>query len=145
MLWRNTRGDEVEPFSGADASGNGIVGDEDYHIWRSHFGNTDTLLQIDGNGAENLASPTAEAVATGDDVSYASTGEAASATRRNPRIRSDVLPTPRTVDAALLVLLAEHDTRQGRSDDSPTTLNHTSLATDDELFAELAVDVRLRV
>lgn len=38
LAWRKTSGTVVAPYAGADGSGNGIVGPEDYGVWRAHFG-----------------------------------------------------------------------------------------------------------
>jgi hypothetical protein len=47
-LWRNTLGQaSANPFAGADGSGNGAIGPEDYDIWKSHFG--ETLVQGTGS------------------------------------------------------------------------------------------------
>jgi hypothetical protein len=37
VLWRNSLGTSVTPFTGTDGSGNGIVDQADYNVWRSHF------------------------------------------------------------------------------------------------------------
>jgi hypothetical protein len=37
VLWRNSVGTSVAPFTGSDGSGNGIVDQADYNVWRSHF------------------------------------------------------------------------------------------------------------
>ncbi len=39
VLWRRTIGATVSPYSGADGNGNGTVDQADYDIWRSRFGN----------------------------------------------------------------------------------------------------------
>ena len=39
-VWRNTVGQSVAPFTGADGNGDGIVDQADYNVWRSHFGET---------------------------------------------------------------------------------------------------------
>ena len=41
-LWRDTLGSHPLPGTGADSSGNGIVGPEDYQLWKTHFGSTGT-------------------------------------------------------------------------------------------------------
>jgi hypothetical protein len=38
VLWRNTQGLSVVPFSFSDGGGDGTVNGEDYAPWRSHFG-----------------------------------------------------------------------------------------------------------
>ena len=38
VVWRNTLGNVVAPFSGADGSGNGIIDQADYGVWRANFG-----------------------------------------------------------------------------------------------------------
>jgi hypothetical protein len=40
VLWRNTRGQAVAPFAGADGSGNGLVDQADHDFWRANFGKT---------------------------------------------------------------------------------------------------------
>jgi hypothetical protein len=37
-VWRDTLGQLVSPFNGADGSGDGIVNHADYDVWKSHFG-----------------------------------------------------------------------------------------------------------
>jgi hypothetical protein len=38
VLWRDTTGQTVSPFSGADGDGSGSIDAGDYHWWRSRFG-----------------------------------------------------------------------------------------------------------
>jgi hypothetical protein len=38
VLWRNTQGWSVVPYSYSDGGGDGTVNSEDYAVWRSHFG-----------------------------------------------------------------------------------------------------------
>jgi hypothetical protein len=40
ILWRNTIGQNVAAFSGADGDGNGTVDEADYEFWRARYGNT---------------------------------------------------------------------------------------------------------
>ncbi len=40
VLWRNTLGQEVWPFNGADGNGDGIIDSGDYDVWTTHFGQT---------------------------------------------------------------------------------------------------------
>ncbi len=40
VVWRRTYGTSVTPFDGADGDGSGTVGDEDYPVWMTHFGDT---------------------------------------------------------------------------------------------------------
>jgi hypothetical protein len=40
VVWRNSVGQTVTPFAGADGSGNGIIDEGDYLVWRANFGNT---------------------------------------------------------------------------------------------------------
>ncbi len=40
IVWRNTFGTTVTPFSGADGDGSGTIGDGDYALWRANFGAT---------------------------------------------------------------------------------------------------------
>jgi len=46
-LWAKTNGTNVQAYSGADGDGNGTVNQNDYDVWRSHFGNT-----LSGDGQE---------------------------------------------------------------------------------------------
>jgi hypothetical protein len=39
-VWRNTLGGSVTAYSGADGDGDGMIGPEDYGIWKAHFGQT---------------------------------------------------------------------------------------------------------
>jgi hypothetical protein len=45
VLWRKTNGDIVAPFSGADGDGDGMIDDDDYDVWKAHFG------QVAGSGS----------------------------------------------------------------------------------------------
>jgi hypothetical protein len=38
IVWRNTMGDTVEPYAGADGDGDGMVTDNDYLVWKGNFG-----------------------------------------------------------------------------------------------------------
>lgn len=40
IVWRNTFGTTVTPYSGADGDGSGTIGDADYALWRANFGAT---------------------------------------------------------------------------------------------------------
>ena len=40
VLWRNTIGSSVTSYSGADGDGNGVITQNDYSVWRAHFGQT---------------------------------------------------------------------------------------------------------
>lgn len=46
-VWRNTIGQSVTPYSGADGNGNGVIDNDDFNLWRSHFG----LTAVPGPGA----------------------------------------------------------------------------------------------
>lgn len=39
-IWRDSFGDTVAPFSGADGNGNGVIDAADYTVWRDHLGTT---------------------------------------------------------------------------------------------------------
>lgn len=41
-VWRDSLGDSVPAFTGADGDGNGIVDQQDYLVWRTNFGATTT-------------------------------------------------------------------------------------------------------
>jgi hypothetical protein len=51
IAWRKNQGKYVLQYSGADGSGNGIVDQTDYDIWRAHFGSPG------GSGATSAAIP----------------------------------------------------------------------------------------
>ncbi len=51
-VWRNTLGDSVAPFSGADGSGNGLIDQDDYDAWKANFG-----AVAAGAGSASLAEP----------------------------------------------------------------------------------------
>ena len=38
ILWRNSLGTNVTPFTGADGNGNGTVDQADYNVWRANYG-----------------------------------------------------------------------------------------------------------
>jgi hypothetical protein len=58
VLWRSKVGTMgIAPYSGADGSGNGSIGTEDYGVWRAHFGQT---LPSSGTGS-GLGGATASA------------------------------------------------------------------------------------
>jgi glucose/arabinose dehydrogenase len=40
VVWRNTMGDTVNPWAGADGNGDGMITSDDYDIWRLNFGKT---------------------------------------------------------------------------------------------------------
>jgi hypothetical protein len=57
VLWRKTLAMDVTPFSGADGSGDGIVGPEDYRIWTAQFGQTSPeAVSGAGEAASSVAS-----------------------------------------------------------------------------------------
>jgi hypothetical protein len=49
VLWRNSQGAAVAPFSGADGSGNGLVDQADYGVWRASFGRTNQVPALLGD------------------------------------------------------------------------------------------------
>jgi Putative peptidase family len=53
VVWRDSVGQSVSPFTGADGNGNGAVDPGDYELWRAHFG------QIAGSGS-NAGTPIPE-------------------------------------------------------------------------------------
>jgi hypothetical protein len=56
VVWRNTVGQQVANFSGADGSGNGLIDNDDYNIWRANFGATLLLAgDYNGNGVVDAA------------------------------------------------------------------------------------------
>jgi ELWxxDGT repeat protein len=60
-VWRDTLGQSVSLFTGADANGDGTVTIADYDIWKSHFGQTLSPPATGGGaGALALSSPVLE-------------------------------------------------------------------------------------
>ncbi len=51
ILWRNTNGQTVPIYSGADANGDAKVNDTDFAVWRSHFNTSSSV----GSGTASLA------------------------------------------------------------------------------------------
>lgn len=49
VIWRQTKDQEVTPWSGADGNGDGMVTDEDYNVWVTNFGKT--IPDLFGAGA----------------------------------------------------------------------------------------------
>lgn len=57
-LWRNAMGQTgLVPYSGADGSGNGSVGPEDYTVWKRHFGES---LPVGGGAAASVTAESPE-------------------------------------------------------------------------------------
>lgn len=40
VVWRNTSGATVPPYSGADGDGDGVIDEDDYSLWKASFGKT---------------------------------------------------------------------------------------------------------
>jgi predicted outer membrane repeat protein len=100
VLLRNSMGATgVTPYSGADGDGDGVIGQGDYNVWRSHFGNS---LPAPAAGALSLASqemvaaPSAEAssIATGAVASSISTSAVAVITLPLTNEVSEPVPGP---------------------------------------------------
>jgi hypothetical protein len=51
VVWRDTLGNAVPPFSGADGDGDGTIDDDDYDVWTANFGDTSGS----GSGARDQA------------------------------------------------------------------------------------------
>jgi predicted outer membrane repeat protein len=47
-VWRNTLGEEVDFYAGADGNGNGEIDAGDYDVWKAHYG--DTLIFVGSGG-----------------------------------------------------------------------------------------------
>jgi hypothetical protein len=64
IVWRKTLGNSVAIYTGADGSGDGIVGPEDHNVWRANFGRTYSTVangllgywKFDGNGGDSSGS-----------------------------------------------------------------------------------------
>jgi hypothetical protein len=57
VVWRDTQGGAVSPFTEADGDGDGTIGAGDYDVWRAHFG------QTAGSGSALSAAASLSAVA----------------------------------------------------------------------------------
>lgn len=138
IVWRNTEGDSVTPFSGADGNGNGLIDDGDYQVWRDHFGNTLPPGAASGDGAKAADDQSADAVGAVLGFMLAP-GEAASAVVQVLRDSFNRPSAPPAVDAALLVLLAERDGPASElfSVVAPTVESSRHEQGRDDLFAEL--------
>jgi hypothetical protein len=44
VVWRESLGKDVSPFSGADGNGNGVIDQDDYNVFRSNYGRTATTI-----------------------------------------------------------------------------------------------------
>lgn len=80
VLWRRTEGTNVPQYSGADGDGNGMVGDNDYTVWRSNF--DEVPMPGTGSQATMAAASLPQATATGfgaNNVAQGSAGEKAAA------------------------------------------------------------------
>ncbi len=100
VVWRKTVGTNVGNYGGADGSGNGSVGPEDYAVWRAHFGQTAGAGSGEGEQASiesqesrtgtavvsasvavALAKPVAPVAAEQDVVEFGIAGHASNGTR----------------------------------------------------------------
>jgi hypothetical protein len=74
VVWRNTLGSALPPFSGADGNGDGLVSASDYNVWRANFGRTaGAASSASAGGATSLAqsSQPREAASLGHSVAEA--------------------------------------------------------------------------
>jgi hypothetical protein len=53
IVWQNTLGNTVTPFSGADGSGNGVIDQADYDIWRENIGSSTLPPALPGDYSHN--------------------------------------------------------------------------------------------
>ena len=62
VLWRNTLGQNVANYSGADGNGNGVIDAEDYALWRANFGQSASSGTLSGTlaAAESTTSAVPE-------------------------------------------------------------------------------------
>jgi hypothetical protein len=142
VLWRNSEGDTVTPFAGADGNGNGLVDQADYQVWRENFGSMLPPPALGASSVVELAlveTALVETVNDGDaQPSAAVTAgipaivrRAGSASVRDLPVRYVAQSTPTSLDEALLVLLA-HRTAP-TNDIGARIAASTSLFSDDEM------------
>jgi hypothetical protein len=63
VLWRTMLGQAVAPFTGADGSGDGIVGPEDHDLWAANFGHVQAGAGSGAGTSSKVVSPSALAPA----------------------------------------------------------------------------------
>jgi predicted outer membrane repeat protein len=101
-VWRNTLGQTgIVQYSGADGSGNGSIGPEDYGVWKLHFG--ETIPQGAGSGEQGVRVATALA-----DFGELSRAEPVAHVAEDPRPidNSRSLPEGEAINAALAARVA---------------------------------------
>jgi subtilisin-like proprotein convertase family protein len=140
VLWRKALGSPIGYFEGPDGDGDGLVDDDDYDVWQSHFG--DVLLP--GPGAftsenvqsEAVSAPTSQLLAMSTAMPplglHRSAAKAA-ADRPSTAIENS--------DLALIAWLAEYSTSPAHADeplsDGPLSSDEDAAESIDDAFDEL--------
>lgn len=60
VVWRNTKGDTVEPYSGADGDGDGVITDNDYLAWLGNYGKV--IPDLESASAATIPEPASAAI-----------------------------------------------------------------------------------
>lgn len=53
IVWRQTLTNSITPYDGADGSGNGLVDQSDFAVWKSQFGKTQSAISANTSGVEH--------------------------------------------------------------------------------------------
>jgi hypothetical protein len=136
-IWRDTLTTMVNPFSGADADGNGKIEEADYGIWKLHFGETlDPLGTAAGSGSVEVvaatvvtlpAEPAAAPLAV-DASMLINANRKTISTRELVRRSADSLRT-RATDALLNLKPGPRQSPKPTSDASPNAIEPGDTAT----------------
>jgi hypothetical protein len=73
-VWRDTLDSAVAAYSGADGDGDGTIDQDDYDVWKAHFG--ETVPPGAGSGAQSVAAedPHPSPLPEGEGIYYAAVG-----------------------------------------------------------------------
>jgi hypothetical protein len=146
-VWRNSLGQEVSKYSGADGDGSGVIDAGDYGVWKMNFGNTtppgagsaSVLLAVAADERVDNATapdPVSAVARMAGFALFDGNGETTGPSRRAKHIAGTHRPHRETVDE-LLLALAHVDNRTLTSTFERSPLNSTSENhfQDDAVFA----------
>jgi uncharacterized delta-60 repeat protein len=139
VLWRKTAGTtNIQSYSGADGSGNGAIGPEDYDVWRVNYDNSDL-----GSAAGDALFLTPNARVAAVNIEFPVNDHNIHRVRNRESSRPQIVATHVGHDA-LLACLTNKSHRVVLSDKSahdenrtPVAVNKISVATLDVVFASL--------